>query len=138
MGVSNDLFDSQRFSIGKVGEEESHILARSSQAINFFPFFSLFFCRHHYRSKTAAFIWMIVLISSMHLVFAWILFATNFYRVMFLGPSFSFSIVYIWSRKAQHVQMNFLGLFSFQAPYLPLVILGFGTVLGQVKKKKEP
>jgi len=74
---------------------------------------------------------MILLIIVMHLIFAWILFTFNLHRVMFLGPSFSFSIVYVWSRKAQHVQMNFLGLFAFQAPYLPLVILAFGTVLGQ-------
>jgi hypothetical protein len=40
-------------------------------------------------------------------------------------------IVYVWSRKSEHIQMNFLGLFVFQAPFLPLVILGVGTLLGQ-------
>jgi len=29
------------------------------------------------------------------------------------------------------VRMSFLGLFTFTAPYLPWVILGFGVLLGQ-------
>jgi Derlin-2/3 len=80
--------------------------------------------RHHYRGKTASFLWMIVLMIVTHLVMAWLLFYYNIHRILFLGPAFSFGIVYVWSRKSQHVQMNFLGLFPFQAPYLPLVILG--------------
>lgn len=39
--------------------------------------------------------------------------------------------MYVWSRKSEHIQMNFLGLFVFQAPFLPVVLLGVGTLLGQ-------
>jgi Derlin-2/3 len=35
--------------------------------------------------------------------------------------------VYVWSRRNTNVTMSFLGLFNFTAPYLPWVILGFGT-----------
>jgi Derlin-2/3 len=51
--------------------------------------------------------------------------------LLFLAPSFAFAIVYVWSRRNTHVRMSFLGLFSFTAPYLPWVILGFGILLGQ-------
>ena len=32
-------------------------------------------------------------------------------------------IVYVWARRNPHARMNFLGLFNFNAPYLPWVIL---------------
>jgi len=40
-----------------------------------------------------------------------------------LGPSLAFMIVYVWARRNPHARMNFLGLFNFNAPYLPWVIL---------------
>ena len=87
--------------------------------------------KHHFRGRTSGFVWMFVLMATMHTLLAFALFYLIYHRAMFLGPAFSFSIVYVWSRKSLHVQMNFLGLFAFQAPFLPLVILGIGTVLGQ-------
>jgi len=39
-------------------------------------------------------------------------------------------LVYVWSRRNPLVRMNFFGLLSFQAPLLPLVILGFSLLLG--------
>ena len=50
---------------------------------------------------------------------------------MFLAPSLAFMIVYVWGRRNPHVSLSFLGLFTFTAPYLPWVILGFGVLLGQ-------
>jgi Derlin-2/3 len=47
--------------------------------------------------------------------------------LLFLAPSLAFAIVYVWSRRNTNVTMSFLGLFNFTAPYLPWVILGFGT-----------
>merc|ERR1711879_159225 len=51
--------------------------------------------------------------------------------MMFLAPSLAFMVVYVWSRRNPSVNMSFLGLFTFSAPYLPWVILGFGLLLGQ-------
>lgn len=51
--------------------------------------------------------------------------------VMFMAPSLAFMVVYVWSRRNPHVRMSFLGLFTFNAPYLPWVILGFGLLLNQ-------
>lgn len=50
---------------------------------------------------------------------------------MFLAPSLAFMVVYIWSKRNPEVTLSFLGLFNFNAPYLPWVILGFGLLLGQ-------
>lgn len=48
-------------------------------------------------------------------------------KLMFMGPSLTFMMVYIWSRRNPDVRMSFLGLFNFDAPFLAWVILGFGT-----------
>eukprot|EP01097_Dermamoeba_algensis_P004103 TRINITY_DN273_c0_g1_i1.p1 TRINITY_DN273_c0_g1~~TRINITY_DN273_c0_g1_i1.p1 ORF type:complete len:169 (+),score=12.89 TRINITY_DN273_c0_g1_i1:80-586(+) len=78
-----------------------------------------------YRGRTAdyLFLWMFGAV--------WLLAITSvFYytklplKIMFLGPSLSFVILYVWSRRNIHVRMSFLGLFTFTAPYLPWVILG--------------
>jgi hypothetical protein len=52
-------------------------------------------------------------------------------QIMFLGPSLAFAVVYIWSRRNPNMRMSFLGLFTFNAPYLPWVLIGFGLMLGQ-------
>lgn len=39
-------------------------------------------------------------------------------------------MVYVWGRKNSRQVVNFLGLFSFSAPYLPWVLLLFSFVLG--------
>ena len=68
-------------------------------------------------------------------------------KIMFLAPSLAFMAVYVWGRRSTvlhsrlpffdsetpdpNSRMSFLGLFTFNAPYLPWVILGFGLLLGQ-------
>lgn len=47
----------------------------------------------------------------------------------FLGSSFTFMFVYIWSRRNPFIHMNFLGLLNFTAPFLPYVMLGFSFLL---------
>ena len=36
----------------------------------------------------------------------------------------------MWGRRHQYVNLSFLGIFNFTAPYLPWVLLGFSIVLG--------
>lgn len=38
-------------------------------------------------------------------------------------------LVYIWSRRSPQVRVNFFGL-TFQAPFLPWVLMGFSLLLG--------
>ncbi|UYV81303.1 DERL2 [Cordylochernes scorpioides] len=53
-----------------------------------------------------------------------------FVHLLFLGQAFTIMLVYIWSRRNPFVRMNFFGLFNFQAPFLPLVLLAFSLLLG--------
>jgi len=50
---------------------------------------------------------------------------------LILGPSLSFMVLYVWARRNPDVRMNFLGFFTFNAPYLPYVIIGLEFMLGQ-------
>jgi Derlin-2/3 len=49
---------------------------------------------------------------------------------MFLGPSLTFMVVYVWARRNQYVRMSLVGLFTFTAPYLPWVLVGLNMLLG--------
>lgn len=51
-------------------------------------------------------------------------------RVHFLGSALTFMMVYVWGRRNEEVKMSFLGFFTFHAPYLPWVMLGFSLLLG--------
>ncbi|XP_065324371.1 derlin-2-like isoform X2 [Gordionus sp. m RMFG-2023] len=53
-----------------------------------------------------------------------------FINILFLGQAFTIMLVYIWSRRNPYIRMNFFGLLTFQAPYLPWVILAFSLLLG--------
>ncbi|WFD30894.1 hypothetical protein MSPP1_001918 [Malassezia sp. CBS 17886] len=57
----------------------------------------------------------------------------------FLAEPLSATITYVWCRKNRHVQMSFLGLFVFTAPYMPLLLLlielGFGRSVQSVKSE---
>jgi Derlin-2/3 len=53
-----------------------------------------------------------------------------FYNLVFLGQAFTIMLVYVWSRRNPYVRMSFFGFFTFQAPYLPWVLLGFSLLLG--------
>lgn len=47
----------------------------------------------------------------------------------FLGSTLSSTLVYIWSRKHPDMQLSFLGLFIFKAPWLPWVMIALSVVL---------
>jgi len=53
-----------------------------------------------------------------------------FADVRFLGSSLSFMMVYLWGRRHPYMQLSFLGVFTFTAPYLPWVLLAFSVLLG--------
>lgn len=53
-----------------------------------------------------------------------------FVNLLFLGHAFTIMLVYVWSRRNPYVRMNFFGILTFTAPYLPWVLLGFSLILG--------
>lgn len=50
--------------------------------------------------------------------------------VHFLGSALTFMMVYVWGRRNEDVRMSFLGFFTFNAPYLPWVMLAFSILVG--------
>ena len=50
--------------------------------------------------------------------------------LVFLGQAFTIMLAYIWSRRNPLIRMNFFGLLTFKAPYLPWVLFGFSLMLG--------
>lgn len=77
-----------------------------------------------FRGKSADFVVMLVFGGSL------IIFLATFINLLFLGQALSLMMVYVWSRRTPFVRMNFFGLITFQAPYLPWVLLCFSVLLG--------
>jgi Derlin-2/3 len=50
-------------------------------------------------------------------------------KATFLSTALTFMIVYVWARRNPAVMMNFLGVFNFNAPFMPWVLLGFSLLL---------
>lgn len=49
---------------------------------------------------------------------------------LFSAQALNLMVLYVWARRNPSVRMNVLGLLTFQAPYLPWVILGFTLLFG--------
>ncbi|XP_062942953.1 derlin-3 isoform X1 [Cynocephalus volans] len=50
--------------------------------------------------------------------------------LFFLGQALMAMLVYVWSRRSPSVRVNFFGLLTFQAPFLPWALMGFSLLLG--------
>ena len=50
--------------------------------------------------------------------------------MLFLGEALCTMIVYIWCRRNPFVRYNFFGLFTFQAPYLPWILVLISVLFG--------
>lgn len=77
--------------------------------------------------RIGAFVFLILY--SLIILVSFQLFGT-FVNLLFLGQAFTIMLVYVWSRRNPLIRMNFFGIFEFEAPYLPYVLLGFSVVLG--------
>eukprot|EP01114_Cavostelium_apophysatum_P015820 TRINITY_DN4394_c0_g1_i1.p1 TRINITY_DN4394_c0_g1~~TRINITY_DN4394_c0_g1_i1.p1 ORF type:complete len:244 (-),score=21.19 TRINITY_DN4394_c0_g1_i1:89-820(-) len=105
-----------------------------------FVFHMFFMVRHSklleegsFRGRTGDFLFLYIFGSVLLLIIDYLLFigpaGLPKMTAMFLAPSLAFVVVYVWSRRNPHVQLSFLGLFNFNAPYLPWVIIGFALLL---------
>lgn len=98
----------------------------------FHMFFLVKYCKSleegSFRGRSADFLWMLVFGGSLLTVLA------PFVNIEFLGSSLTFMMVYVWGRRHQYVNLSFLGIFNFTAPYLPWVLLAFSVMLGSSPK----
>jgi len=90
--------------------------------------FRVRYCRlleeNTFHGRTADFLFMLLFGGALMTLLA------PFLNVHFLGSALSFMMVYVWSYKNEHIQMSFLGVINFTAPYLPWVLLVFAVLLG--------
>jgi len=94
----------------------------------FHMFFLVKYCKSleedAFRNRPADFLWMLLFGAALLTALA------PLAGVRFLGSSLTFMMVYLWGRRHPHVQLSFLGVFNFTAPYLPWVLLAFSVMLG--------
>jgi len=94
----------------------------------FHMYFLVNYCRlleeGEFRGRTADFIYMLMFGGITMTAVA------PFVNVHFLGSALTFMMVYVWSLRNQHMQMGFLGLLTFRAPYLPWVLFSLSVLLG--------
>eukprot|EP01120_Amphizonella_sp_Union-15-10_P014715 TRINITY_DN7236_c0_g1_i2.p1 TRINITY_DN7236_c0_g1~~TRINITY_DN7236_c0_g1_i2.p1 ORF type:complete len:242 (-),score=40.70 TRINITY_DN7236_c0_g1_i2:71-751(-) len=104
-----------------------------------FIFHMVFLVRHSqlseensFRGRTADYLFMWIFGASILLFIDFMFWYTQIAaNPLFLGPSLAFMVVYVWARRNPQVRMSFLGLFTFNAPYLPWVILGLEVLIDQ-------
>ncbi|CAD5220833.1 unnamed protein product [Bursaphelenchus xylophilus] len=77
-----------------------------------------------FRDRTADFVFMFLFGGVFMIICA------CFVHLLFLGQAFTIMLVYVWSRRNPQIRMNFFGVISFNAPYLPWVLLFFSLLLG--------
>lgn len=98
----------------------------------FHMFFLVKYCKSleegSFRNRSADFLWMLLFGGSLLTVMA------PLASIEFLGSSLTFMMVYVWGRRHPYVTLSFLGIFTFTAPYLPWVLLGFSLMLGSSPK----
>eukprot|EP01128_Nolandella_sp_AFSM9_P006212 TRINITY_DN3141_c0_g1_i1.p1 TRINITY_DN3141_c0_g1~~TRINITY_DN3141_c0_g1_i1.p1 ORF type:complete len:244 (+),score=36.78 TRINITY_DN3141_c0_g1_i1:36-734(+) len=105
-----------------------------------FIFHLIFFIRHStlleessFRGRTADFLFLYLFCAFWLLIADMVCWWSNMFHTtpMFLGPSLAMSIVYVWARRNPNMRMNLLGFLNFNAPFLPWVIIGIESLLGQ-------
>ncbi|XP_040928386.1 derlin-3 isoform X3 [Betta splendens] len=77
-----------------------------------------------FRGRTADFVFMLLFGGVVITLFGVVA------NVFFLGQAFIIMLVYVWSRRHPLTRIYFLGLLSFQAPFLPWLLMGFSLLLG--------
>lgn len=85
-------------------------------------------CAGSFRNRSADFLWMLLFGGTLLTLMA------PLASIEFLGSSLTFMMVYVWGRRHPYVTLSFLGIFTFTAPYLPWVLLGFSLMLGSSPK----
>jgi Derlin-2/3 len=88
-----------------------------------------------FRSRTADFVWMLLL-GAIGMMVSFDCTHSDDEKMVeplvhmpFLGSSLTFMMVYVWSKRNPDVRLNFLGFMNFTGPYLPWVLLGFSLLI---------
>ena len=100
--------------------------------------FHLFFLQRYSRlveeasgRSPARYLWLMIFASIMLLAIA------PLFSIAFLGTALSSVLVYIWSRRNPDTHLSLLGLMTFRAPWLPLVLMAFPFAVHNSVPKDE-
>ncbi|KAJ3268374.1 hypothetical protein HDV01_003085 [Terramyces sp. JEL0728] len=97
----------------------------------FHLYFLLQYCQNleddFYRGKKPEFLYFI-LFSMVSITTLSVAFNLNQF-IPFLSSSLTFTLTYLWSRRNPALRISFLGVFTFNAPYLPFTLIGFTLLL---------
>jgi Derlin-2/3 len=80
--------------------------------------------QHSFRNKPAEFITFFLFGSCFFIL------AAIFLGLEFLSPCLSAMMLYLWGRRNPTVQINFLEIFHFRAPFLPWFMMLFVVMFG--------
>ncbi|KAJ2715179.1 hypothetical protein H4R19_001347 [Coemansia spiralis] len=90
-------------------------------------YFIVRYCRDleegSYVTRPADFVWTVVLMCGALLALA------PYLNAPFLGDVLVMALTYIWSRQYSHMFINYMGLFTTSAAYLPWVLLAFTSMI---------
>ena len=64
-----------------------------------------------------------------------LLFLSPFTQSLFLSTSLNFAMMYYWGRKSKMTNVQFMGVFTFRAPYLSIFYLFISFLLGYEYKE---
>jgi hypothetical protein len=56
-------------------------------------------------------------------------------KTLFLSTSLNFAMMYYWGRKSKMTNVEFMGVFTFRAPYLSIFYLMISFLLGYEYKE---
>jgi Derlin-2/3 len=91
-----------------------------------------------FANKKADYFWLLLLSSIMLLVRGYLSFGNFSHRhqtfsplvnLPFLSSSLAFVPIYLWSRRHPSTPISLFGLFTINAPYLPIALVAFSWVL---------
>ncbi|XP_037679517.1 derlin-3 isoform X2 [Choloepus didactylus] len=100
--------------------------------LGFSFFFNMLFVFRHcrlleegsFRGRTADFVFMFLFGGALMILLGLL------GSLFFLGQALMAMLVYVWSRRSPRVRVNFFGLVTFQAPFLPWALMSFSMLLG--------
>jgi Derlin-2/3 len=115
--VTTFFFFSERFSIDFL--MNMFFLVRYSRSLE----------EETFRGRTADYVWML-LVGAVFMVVCMSPLPFMPHKQSFLGGSLVFMMIYVWSRRNPHSRMNMIAMFTFNAPYLPWVLVAFSFALG--------
>ena len=119
------LYSSHRHGLDVFGVQNDLLIAALFGSLTQQVRYSRLLEEGDFRGRTANYVLMLLFgVTNISLV------ASYISNVHFLGSALTFMMAYVWGRRNEEVRMSLLGFITFNAPYLPFVMLAFSILIG--------